>query len=208
MTEDTPKSLFAQNEEGVVAHEVERDVNQHEGTATNLEGEVVDAADPTPSVESVAAMNNAAYNEQYSQTGAQNINDPELTLNAQAELGEGDAAAQSEAQGEIEINLPDMNYSNLEKVRDAVARKMQEQRQTERDANLNTIKVLMGKHGFKSSEVKVAKQAGTRKSSGKVAPKYRNPANPDQTWTGRGIAPAWIRDHEDRSQFLIEAPTA
>nr|WP_281179370.1 H-NS histone family protein [Curvibacter delicatus] len=27
----------------------------------------------------------------------------------------------------------------------------------------------------------------------KVPPKYRNPANPDQTWTGRGKAPHWAQ---------------
>ncbi len=27
----------------------------------------------------------------------------------------------------------------------------------------------------------------------KVAPKYRNPANPEQTWTGRGVSPTWIQ---------------
>lgn len=27
---------------------------------------------------------------------------------------------------------------------------------------------------------------------GKVPPKYRNPANPEQTWTGRGRAPLWV----------------
>ncbi|MBU3646991.1 MAG: H-NS histone family protein, partial [Limnohabitans sp.] len=27
----------------------------------------------------------------------------------------------------------------------------------------------------------------------KVAPKYRNPANPEQTWTGRGVSPAWVQ---------------
>lgn len=26
---------------------------------------------------------------------------------------------------------------------------------------------------------------------GKVAPKFRNPANPEQTWTGRGKPPLW-----------------
>lgn len=32
------------------------------------------------------------------------------------------------------------------------------------------------------------KPGGTR---GKVAPKYRNPANAEQTWTGRGKPPLW-----------------
>lgn len=30
------------------------------------------------------------------------------------------------------------------------------------------------------------------KSLGKVAPKYRNPANPAETWAGRGKQPRWL----------------
>ncbi len=47
-----------------------------------------------------------------------------------------------------------------------------------------------------------------RKPLGKVAPKYRNPANAAETWTGRGKQPRWLaayaaqgRDIED---FLIK----
>ncbi|MDX2298920.1 MAG: H-NS histone family protein [Xanthomonadaceae bacterium] len=39
---------------------------------------------------------------------------------------------------------------------------------------------------------------GSRKASSrtgtKVPPKYRNPANPDQTWTGRGKRPRWFNE--------------
>jgi DNA-binding protein H-NS len=38
---------------------------------------------------------------------------------------------------------------------------------------------------------------GTKKASAsraKVAPKYRNPSNPEQTWTGRGRAPLWAQE--------------
>lgn len=28
-------------------------------------------------------------------------------------------------------------------------------------------------------------------------PKYRNPADPDQTWTGRGRTPLWVKDLEE-----------
>src|SRR5215471_19762144 len=31
---------------------------------------------------------------------------------------------------------------------------------------------------------------GTRR--GPVAPKYRNPENPNETWAGRGLKPRWI----------------
>jgi DNA-binding protein H-NS len=39
------------------------------------------------------------------------------------------------------------------------------------------------------------------RSTGKVAPKYRDPAT-GQTWTGRGKPPKWI-DGQNREQFLI-----
>lgn len=42
--------------------------------------------------------------------------------------------------------------------------------------------------------VKGVKPAFAPKAKGgKVAPKYRNPENAEQTWTGRGIPPTWAR---------------
>jgi DNA-binding protein H-NS len=39
------------------------------------------------------------------------------------------------------------------------------------------------------------KTARKNPSAGKtVAPKYRNPANPAQTWTGRGKSPTWVAE--------------
>ena len=40
-----------------------------------------------------------------------------------------------------------------------------------------------------------ARKAPARKSAAKgskVPPKYRNPANPEQTWAGRGMPPKWL----------------
>lgn len=33
-----------------------------------------------------------------------------------------------------------------------------------------------------------------RRGTGSVAPKYRNPADPEQTWSGRGKRPRWFND--------------
>ncbi len=38
-----------------------------------------------------------------------------------------------------------------------------------------------------------AKRKPASGARGKVAPKYRNPANAEQTWTGRGKAPLWAQ---------------
>jgi DNA-binding protein H-NS len=36
--------------------------------------------------------------------------------------------------------------------------------------------------------------ARARGAPGSVAPKYRNPKDPSQTWAGRGLQPLWLRD--------------
>lgn len=41
----------------------------------------------------------------------------------------------------------------------------------------------------KGSSAKSTVPAGAR---AKLAPKYRNPANAEQTWTGRGKSPLWV----------------
>jgi DNA-binding protein H-NS len=37
-----------------------------------------------------------------------------------------------------------------------------------------------------------SKGAFGRGARGKVAPKYRNPENPSETWAGRGLKPRWL----------------
>jgi DNA-binding protein H-NS len=48
------------------------------------------------------------------------------------------------------------------------------------------------KSGKPTKTRRTANKSGTTR--GKVAPKYRNPANPEQTWTGRGRSPLWVQD--------------
>jgi len=58
----------------------------------------------------------------------------------------------------------------------------------------------------------VARKKGGKKtarpSGGRAKPKYRNPANPSDTWSGRGRQPRWlaalIQEGKAPSEFLIE----
>jgi len=47
-----------------------------------------------------------------------------------------------------------------------------------------------------------------RSGGSKVAPKYRNPANPNETWSGRGRQPRWlaalVEKGKSASDFLIK----
>ena len=50
---------------------------------------------------------------------------------------------------------------------------------------------------------KAASPARGRKL-GKVAPKYRNPENPKETWTGRGKQPRWLAAYTAKGRDLGE----
>ncbi len=47
-------------------------------------------------------------------------------------------------------------------------------------------------HGFSLADLLNSDKAAKRKGQ-KNAAKYRNPADPTQTWTGRGRQPGWIK---------------
>ncbi len=53
------------------------------------------------------------------------------------------------------------------------------------------------KHGLTANEV-LGKKRKYRKSP--VPPKYRNPNDPNQTWSGRGRQPAWFREARNKGK--------
>jgi DNA-binding protein H-NS len=53
-------------------------------------------------------------------------------------------------------------------------------------------KALGANKSTKSAKITRAVKKGALAGK-KVAAKYRNPANPEQTWTGRGVSPSWVQ---------------
>lgn len=55
--------------------------------------------------------------------------------------------------------------------------------------------------------VEITDEKKSRKASSAVSAKYANPANPNETWTGRGLAPKWMKALTDaghnKDEFLI-----
>ena len=51
----------------------------------------------------------------------------------------------------------------------------------------------------------------SKATSAKIPAKFCNPDNPSQTWTGRGMAPKWLKDlvekGQDKNEFLIDNNT-
>jgi len=68
----------------------------------------------------------------------------------------------------------------------------------ESEAILADIREKVALYGFSEKDV-----FGRRRASGPVEAKYQNPES-GETWSGRGRAPAWIKDAKNRDKFLIK----
>jgi DNA-binding protein H-NS len=96
----------------------------------------------------------------------------------------------------------------LRKQRELIAKKEQALLSKTHEKVLTKIVQLAKDAGLTASDIakalgtgKAAKAAKAPKAAKKgslagkkVAPKYRNPANAEQTWTGRGVSPAWVQE--------------
>jgi DNA-binding protein H-NS len=103
------------------------------------------------------------------------------------------------------MNLKSMSIDKLSKLRDQVAAalnaRVMEERRTVQD-HLSKLDLLAA-DGSRGKGVR----GGLR---GEVAPKYRNPDNPAETWAGRGLKPRWLaaalKTGKRLEDFSITAP--
>lgn len=98
------------------------------------------------------------------------------------------------------VNLKGMTRKELERLKTNVEKALEKVADTEKKAALEAAEKAAKAFGFSLSDlegVKPGRKASSAKSDGraKVAPKYRNPANPEETWTGRGRKPKWVEAH-------------
>lgn len=71
-------------------------------------------------------------------------------------------------------------------------------------ANGYTLEEVAGVAAPTRSRATKAAPAKAVRKLGKVAPKYRNPANPKETWTGRGKQPRWLAAYTTKGKKLEE----
>src|SRR5216684_1143544 len=101
------------------------------------------------------------------------------------------------------MNLKSMSISRLtdlrQRVEGALASKVIDQRRA-LESELAKLSRLQGTKTFRKN----GSGSGLR---GPVAPKYRNPQNPEETWAGRGLRPKWltaaIKGGKSADDFLI-----
>ena len=97
------------------------------------------------------------------------------------------------------VDLKSMNRKELEKLKSQVEKALEKVSQKEMKAAREAAEKAAAAHGFSLDEIASAATPARRgrKPSGaaktKSPAKYRNPANADQTWTGKGRQPEWFK---------------
>ena len=92
-------------------------------------------------------------------------------------------------------NLDSMSLEHLKELKGRVDRALSSFVDRKRKAARAAIEEQARSLGFSLSELvdaPVGRSAGRARKTGE--PKYANPANPAQTWTGRGRKPGWVVD--------------
>jgi DNA-binding protein H-NS len=84
--------------------------------------------------------------------------------------------------------LEKMSYAELVRMEADIARLKIEKQNAERAEVRQKLIDAAKQHGFDINEL----FGRGRKGKGSVAPKYRDPKNPENTWTGRGRMPRWM----------------
>ena len=85
-------------------------------------------------------------------------------------------------------DLAKMSYAELVEMEARIERLKIEKQNSERAAMRKQLTDLAKQHGFDIHELFSRRGKG----KGSVAAKYRDPKNPESTWTGRGRMPRWL----------------
>ncbi|QWF69628.1 H-NS histone family protein [Methylomonas paludis] len=102
-------------------------------------------------------------------------------------------------------DLTNLSDAELQEVIEKAEKALKERLSSKRKEVIAQIKDLAASIGV-VVELHDAEKIVDRKTV-KVAARYRNPADPIQTWSGRGLAPKWMQEliasGRDKSEFEI-----
>ncbi len=88
----------------------------------------------------------------------------------------------------MQIKLEKLSLEELKDLRKRVDAAIKDfEKRRKREALVAAQKAAQD-HGFSLDDIL------SEKSGSKGLPKYANPANPEQTWTGRGRQPSWVKE--------------
>lgn len=98
------------------------------------------------------------------------------------------------------MDLQKLSYVELMDLSDKISKAIVLKKQEEKSQIQKQVQELIAGAGFDVDEIVGGK--GKSLKGRKVAPKYRNPKNPEETWTGRGRQPKWLAAELARGRAL------
>lgn len=103
------------------------------------------------------------------------------------------------------IELTGLSRTELLELAGNVEKQLKRVSEDEKKAAIKAARLAVQEHGFDFEELFGTGNAATAKmklGKAKNPPKYCNPANPEQTWSGRGRRPAWVGEALDAGKSL------
>lgn len=101
----------------------------------------------------------------------------------------------------MSTNPKNMSLEELLALERTVQEQISKQRDAKRKEVLSQISELVHQYGLTYDEVVRAIRNTAKR--GKAPAMYRNPANPRQTWSGKGVPPQWFKQVSDPETLRI-----
>jgi DNA-binding protein H-NS len=102
----------------------------------------------------------------------------------------------------MQTNFNKLSETDLADVIAKAEKELQVRKDKKRKEVIAEIKQLAGSIGV-NVEISEPGRKSSRKGQ-KVPPKYQNPDNPLQQWSGRGMKPNWLKELLDKGKAIEE----
>ncbi|MCU6496556.1 H-NS histone family protein [Rugamonas sp. A1-17] len=99
------------------------------------------------------------------------------------------------------MDLSNMSSADLRNLQEQVKRELKQRESQDLAKAREQILAIAQSVGVPLKDL-VGGGGGSRVKTGSVAPRYRNPSDPTQLWTGRGRQPKWVKEWVDAGKDI------
>ena len=108
---------------------------------------------------------------------------------------------------EIEHQIDSLSLAELQELKHHVQKKIDTRAKHERSDLIEKMDAMAKERGFAGLDALMGDTKGGQEKAKRkpVEPKYRNPADHDDTWSGRGRKPRWVIEMLDAGGVIEDA---
>lgn len=100
------------------------------------------------------------------------------------------------------MDLSNMSSADLRNLQEQVKRELKQRESQDLAKAREQILAIAQSVGMPVKDLVAGVGAVRSGKTGSVAPRYRNPADASQQWTGRGRQPKWVKDWVDAGKDI------